>query len=254
MDAKKSLGQHWLNDTAALRRIKELLEIKPGDTVLEIGAGKGALTRYLAESSASVVAVEYDGELAKRLANDVPKPLEVVNADFLEFDLESLPEGYKIVGNIPYYITGKIVKKCLCARNKPSLVVLLVQKEVAERIAAPVGKLSILGVLSQFYAEIALGPVATADKFSPAPKVDSQVVVLKPRPEVQIDKDFEKIVRAGFSAKRKKLKTALAGGLGIDKTAAEKLLQKSQIDPNNRAQNLSVADWRRLTQTVNFVI
>jgi 16S rRNA (adenine1518-N6/adenine1519-N6)-dimethyltransferase len=265
MKAKKSLGQYWLRDEAVLRQIVELAEVGDGDTVVEIGPGKGALTGYLLEAGAGVVAVEYDEVLAKMLgeksAELFPTPLvspkislEVVQGDFLEFDLQSLPVGYKIVGNIPYYITGKIVRKCLLEPNKPSLVVLLVQKEVAERIAAPVGKLSILGVLSQFYAEISLGPVVSADKFDPPPKVDSQVVVLRPRPNTTPDKNFDRIVKAGFSAKRKKLKTSLSGGLGIAKPEAEKLLKTAALDPNARAQDLSVADWIRLTKKFNDII
>jgi 16S rRNA (adenine1518-N6/adenine1519-N6)-dimethyltransferase len=321
MDAKKSLGQHWLTDEVVLRRIVELMGFVEGDTVVEIGPGKGALTKYLVDSPASVVAVEYDeklaGELPKKISEHFSKPLvspkmsysvsssrtvstsensgslpkfsrrdepvgdsreytfladkskdglekrseiffnhrlSVIHADFLDFDLESLPNGYKIVGNIPYYITGKIVQKCLQARNKPSLVVLLVQKEVAERIAAPVGKLSILGVLSQFYADVALDLVVPAEKFDPPPKVDSQIVILRPRPSVERDKNFEKVVKAGFSAKRKKLKTSLSGGLNIAKPQAEMLLKKSNIDPNTRAQKLSVKDWTVITSHSPSVI
>jgi 16S rRNA (adenine1518-N6/adenine1519-N6)-dimethyltransferase len=299
---KKSLGQHWLKDETALRQIIDLLEIKKGDTVVEIGPGKGALTKYLIQKPINLIAVEYDKSLADQLYKDelykdgpCKSGFDVINIDFLEFDLESLPAGYKIVGNIPYYITGKIARKCLCARNKPSLVVLLVQKEVAERIAAPVGELSILGVMSQFYAEVSLGPVVTADKFDPPPKVDSQVVVLKPRvtagslPRVIAsdseaiqptesglprrsaprndamtrlprqtslprndsalqEKAFERVVKAGFSAKRKKLHTALAGGLNISVDDAKKLLHTAKIDSNLRAQELSVADWARLAE------
>jgi 16S rRNA (adenine1518-N6/adenine1519-N6)-dimethyltransferase len=270
---KKSLGQHWLKDGTVLQQIVDLLDIENGDTVVEIGPGKGALTKYLVQQSINLIAVEYDSavipELLAGLKPAANANFTVKNQDFLEFDLESLPVGYKIVGNIPYYITGKIARKCLCARNKPSLVVLLVQKEVAERIAAPVGELSILGVMSQFYAEVALGPVVTADKFDPPPKVDSRVVVLKPhssvnsagfKPATELqasslqEKVFERVVRAGFSAKRKKLHTALAGGLNISVNDAKKLLHTAKIDSNLRAQELSVADWVRLAklQTPGF--
>jgi 16S rRNA (adenine1518-N6/adenine1519-N6)-dimethyltransferase len=201
--------------------------------------------------------VELDEELAAKLVekspNTFPKPsLQVVNQDFLQFDLESLPAGYKIIGNIPYYITGKIVKKCLAARNRPISIVLLIQKEVAERIAAPVGQMSILSVLSQYYAKTSLGPVIPAAKFDPPPKVDSQVIILKPYPEIEYSKTFERVVKAGFSAKRKKLRTALAGGLQISKIEAENLLNSAAIDPNTRAQNLSVSDWAVIANTARY--
>jgi 16S rRNA (adenine1518-N6/adenine1519-N6)-dimethyltransferase len=261
---KKSLGQHWLRDETVLREIAGLLEIGENDTILEIGPGQGALTKYLLGKAKKVIAVELDKDLAKNLLEHKTKLYKVrpcnsefcvLNEDFLKFDLSSLPAGYKVVGNIPYYITGKIIQKCLQASNKPSRTVLLVQKEVAERIAAPVGRLSILGAISQFYADVSLGPVVTADKFDPPPKVDSQVVVLKPYNNTFSsyrglspieEKCFIKIVKAGFSAKRKKLKTALAGGLGIEKSKAEELLSAANINPNLRAQDLSMADWKSL--------
>ena len=252
MEQKKSLGQHWLTDEKILQEIVDLLEISSGDNVVEIGPGKGAVTKYLLQSEAAVTAVEFDDDLAAKLS-DLPG-LKVVNQDFLEFNLESQPGGYKVVGNIPYYITGKIVQKCLNARNKPSIVVLLVQKEVAERMAAQPGELSILGVLSQYYAEVSLGPVATADKFDPPPKVDSQVVILRPyniTGTVPAEKAFIQVVKAGFSARRKKLHTAMAGGLNTSVENAKKLLLSAQIDSNLRAQELSIADWKQLAEAKN---
>ena len=146
---------------------------------------------------------------------------------FLKFDLEALPAGYKILGNIPYYITGKIVQKIVSAKNKPSVAVLLVQKEVAERLAAKPGQMSILAVAAQASAEVELGPIIPAEMFTPPPKVDSQVVILKMRPQAvfaEIDeKIFFRVVKAGFSNRRKKLRSSLAGGLAISQAEAEKL-------------------------------
>lgn len=250
---KKSLGQHWLKDEKILKEIVDLLETKDGETIVEIGPGKGALTKYLACEPIKLIAVEYDEAVIPNLEREFAGA-ELINQDFLEFNLNNLPDGYKIVGNIPYYITGKIIEKCLNAQNKPSLIVLLVQKEVAERIAAKPGEMSILGVMSQFYADVELGPIATADKFDPPPKVDSQVVILRPfaagaAPARDVgEKDFVRVVKAGFSAKRKKLHTALAGGLNISVDGAKKILHSADIDSNLRAQELSIEEWLKLTR------
>lgn len=255
MDAKKHLGQHWLKDENILKEIVASLEIKKNDTVVEIGPGKGALTKYLVQEPIELIAVEYDTEIIPNLKRKFAGAgLAVKNQDFLDFNLNDLPKDYKIVGNIPYYITGKIIEKCLSSQNKPSVIVLLIQKEVAERIAAKPGEMSILGVMSQFYADVKLGPVATADKFDPPPKVDSQVVILHPftasaEPARNVrEKVFERVVKAGFSAKRKKLHTAMAGGLHISVDEAKKILNNAGIDSNLRAQELSIEEWLKLAQ------
>ena len=183
------------------------------------------------------------------------KNVEVLNADFLHFDLSIMPKKYKVVANIPYYITAKIVQKLLSDDNKPEVAALLVQKEVAERLAAKPGEMSILSVSAQVFAEVELGVIVPPEFFTPPPKVDSQVVILKPRNrplfEKWNEKSFFRMVKAGFSNRRKKLRSSLAGGLGISKTEAENLLIKSGIDSNLRAQDLSLNDWQKLT--VNFL-
>ena len=251
----KSLGQHWLTDRIILSEIAKPANLKTDEVVLEIGPGLGTLTEVLSDSAKLVVAVEFDPELAKDLANKNIKNVEVLNADFLHFDLSIMPKKYKVVANIPYYITAKIVQKLLSDDNKPEVAALLVQKEVAERLAAKPGEMSILSVSAQVFAEVELGVIVPPEFFTPPPKVDSQVVILKPRNrplfEKWNEKSFFRMVKAGFSNRRKKLRSSLAGGLGISKTEAENLLIKSGIDSNLRAQDLSLNDWQKLT--VNFL-
>ena len=248
---KKSLGQHWLKDPEILADIAEAAELTGDDVVLEIGPGLGTLTSRLLARANSVIAVEFDADLARKLPGQFPgKKLTVVNQDILQFDLNQLPKNYKVVANVPYYITSKIVEKLMTAENKPSIAVLLVQKEVAERIAAEAGNMSILSVSVQIFAEAELDIEVPRQFFTPPPKVDSQVVILRTRnnplitPEDQ--RDFFRIVKAGFSAKRKKLRSSLSGGLGIDKGAAEELLKNAGISPDARAEDLAIEDWKRL--------
>jgi 16S rRNA (adenine1518-N6/adenine1519-N6)-dimethyltransferase len=252
---KKSLGQHWLTDRFILSGIAEAAEISDDDTVLEIGPGLGTLTSELLRRAKEVVAVELDSELAAKLPGQFPgKRLSVVNEDILQFDLTSLPEGYVVAANVPYYITSKIVKYLLTSSNKPRTIVLLIQKEVAERIVATPGDMSVLAISAQLYAEATLDQLVAAEYFTPPPKVDSQVVVLKTRPEPLIKAEdeaaFFRLVKAGFSAKRKKLRSSLAGGLRITKLEVEELLQVASIPPDARAEDLSIAQWYHLLQSL----
>lgn len=247
----KSLGQHWLRDRGVLAHIADCADLGPGDTVLEIGPGLGTLTSELLRRAKNVVAVEFDPDLARKLPGQFPgKDLQVVHQDILQFDLSSLPAGYKVVANVPYYITSKIVQRLMTADNRPSVAVLLVQKEVAERLAAQPGDMSILAISAQLYADVSLGEVVPAALFTPPPKVDSQVVVLAalplPRVTATDEKQFFRVVKAGFSAKRKKLRSSLAGGLGLSKQDTMTLLTNAGINPDSRAEDLSIDDWQRL--------
>lgn len=251
----KSLGQHWLQDQLVLEQIASHGNLEANDTILEIGPGLGTLTQVLAEQAGKVVAVEFDRELAMALQKQHIKKTEIIAADFLHFDLSVLPAGYKVVANVPYYITSKIIERLLTDKNTPSLSVLLVQKEVAQRLAAVGGKHSILSISAQLFCDVRLGEVVPATMFIPPPKVDSQVVVLKPHSEPLFEnfdeKLFFRVVKAGFSEKRKKLMSSLAGGLGIEKEAAKVVLESAGIDPNQRAENISIAEWWTLTQKVS---
>jgi len=253
---KKSLGQHWLKDRDVLASIADDANIQPEDTVLEIGPGLGTLTSELLRRAKGVVAVELDEELAAKLPGQFPgKNLKVVNQDILSFDVSGLPKDYVVVANVPYYITSKIIEMLLAAENKPRTIVLLIQKEVAERLAAEPGNLSILAVSAQIFAEVSLGDVVPARYFTPPPKVDSQVVILNTRAESMLgevtEKEFFRVVKAGFSAKRKMLRSSLSGGLGISKTEVETLLAKADIRPDVRAEALSIEQWLALTKIVS---
>ncbi|MEI6850846.1 MAG: 16S rRNA (adenine(1518)-N(6)/adenine(1519)-N(6))-dimethyltransferase RsmA [Candidatus Saccharibacteria bacterium] len=248
----KSLGQHWLKDRDVLSHIADCAELSSDDIVLEIGPGLGTLTSEILRKAGRVVAVEFDTELARKLPAQFPgKNLEVIAGDIVEFDLSKLPKQYKVVANIPYYITSKIVKMLMTSINKPSITVLLVQKEVARRLAAKPGDMSILSISAQVFSEVTLGEVVPALLFSPPPKVDSQVVILRTRQKTIFDEinqdDFFRVVKAGFSSKRKKLRSSLAGGLKLSKDETEVILKKANISPDVRAETLNIDDWVRLT-------
>lgn len=248
---KKSLGQHWLFDSKSLGAVCDAADIQPTDTVLEIGPGLGPLTTELAARAQQVVAVEFDPHLAGELPARVPvKNLTVVTSDIMRFDLSQLPKGYKVVANVPYYITSAIVRLLVESSTPPVSATLLVQKEVAQRIAARPGDMSILAVSAQFYAEPHLGPIVLADKFDPPPKVDSQIITLHMLPQPRFTdispKEFFRLVKAGFSGKRKTLRNSLSGGLRLSKVAAEEILVRAGIDPNARAETLSLSHWHML--------
>jgi 16S rRNA (adenine1518-N6/adenine1519-N6)-dimethyltransferase len=251
MQAKKSLGQHWLKDEPTLEAICEAANLQKADTVLEIGPGLGDLTRQLIKRAGKVVAVELDENLANQLPRTINYPaLEVIKADILKFDLTELPVGYKVVANIPYYLTSNLVRVLSESPNPPQTMALLVQKEVAERIAAAPGQMSLLSVSSQLYYVPKLGPLVSASLFEPPPKVDSQLIILKRRSKPifkNLDtKLYFQIVKAGFAGRRKKLRGSLSAGLGITKSQADVLLKTAGINGDLRAQNLSLPDWHKL--------
>ncbi len=252
----KQLGQHWLKDRSTISIIAGYADLTPSDTVLEIGPGLGTLTSELLRRASKVVAVEFDESLANNLPTQFPgKNLEVINEDILSFNLNLLPKNFKVVANIPYYITNKIISALLNTENRPLKIVLLVQKEVAERLAAGPGDMSILAISAQTRANVSLGQIVPASMFTPPPKVDSQVVILEPKAEdffKEVDeKQFFKVVKAGFSAKRKKLRSSLSGGLNLSKDEIEKILGSVNIDANQRAESLTLDDWLNLTKVLS---
>lgn len=257
---KKSLGQHWLYDEATLDAICDSAHVTSGDTVLEVGPGLGTLTRKLLERGAAVTAVEFDHDLAisltqnllegRPIGSDVLQQLTVVESDILRFNFGQMPDGYKVVANIPYYLTSNLIRVITESHRHFSIASILIQKEVAERVAAKPGHMSILAVTAQFYCDVSLGVFVPAKLFTPPPKVDSQVLVLNYRETLLfpgIDaKAFFHLVKAGFSQKRKTLQNSLSGGLSIDKAQAAALLERAGVKPTSRAQELSLEDWHRL--------
>ncbi len=251
--AKKSLGQHWLTDRASLESIADAAEVAAGDQVLEIGPGTGSLTEVLLEKGAEVLALEFDQDaiepLHKKFAKTWDNQLQIQEGDIRTFDLSSLPDSYKVVANIPYYLTANLFRKLIDSQHKPATAVLLVQKEVAERAAAEPGKLSFVAVALQLFYEVEPGELVLAHLFTPPPKVDSQILILRRRPQPLfpgIDSNrFFRLVKAGFSQRRKKLKSALKSGLdkGID---PGDLLLRARISPDARAQELSLEQWHQL--------
>lgn len=269
MKPKKSLGQHWLYDVDALSAMSAAAEVSTGDAVLEVGPGLGTLTEILLADGADVTAVEFDKELAESLIEGLPSrhpelvsgsdihreeipdqarndKLKVVHQDILKFDLSSMPRAYKVVANIPYYLTSNLIRRLLESDNKPAMIVLLIQKEVAERIVADAGQHNLLSVSVQFYAEAELRDVVPARLFTPPPKVDSQIIKITPRTKplfIVDEKQFFKIVRAGFSEKRKKLRSSLSGALQMSKQDVDTWLVRSGIPPDTRAQELDLSQW-----------
>jgi 16S rRNA (adenine1518-N6/adenine1519-N6)-dimethyltransferase len=248
---KKSLGQHWLDDPTSLDAMLDAADIGLEDTVLEIGPGPGTLTEELVEAAKKVVAVEFDEQLAAKLPDRVPADnLTVVRQDILGFDLTSLPPDYKVVANIPYYLTSNLLRVLCESPNHFSRAAILIQKEVAQRVCAKPGDMSLLSVSVQFYCEASLGLVVPAQLFTPPPKVDSQILQLQYRQQPLfpgIDtRHFFRMLKAGFSQRRKTLLNSLSAGLQLDRTATTALLEKAGISPGQRAQALSLEDWHRL--------
>ena len=254
---KKTLGQHWLNDRAVLESICALAQVNEGDTVLEIGPGLGSLTELLIEYAGKVVAVELDSKLISRLQDRFKNEakLTVENQDIRNFNLGSLPKEYKVVANIPYYLSSYLIRLLSESLNPPRSAVLLVQKEVAQRLAAMPGKLSLLGVIAQTYWQVELGSIVGAAMFTPPPKVDSQLVKLSRRDTPLypsgLEKEYLSIVKAGFSQKRKTLVNNLSQRLHISKLDAKHLIEPLGLNELARAQELSISQWAELTLNIS---
>jgi 16S rRNA (adenine1518-N6/adenine1519-N6)-dimethyltransferase len=254
--AKKSLGQHWLDDQTTLQTICDTAAVTANDIILEIGPGPGNLTELLTGKARQVIAVELDERLARQLSVHVTADnLTVINQDILQFDFSSLPSGYKVVANIPYYITGKLLRRLSETANPPSLAVLLLQKEVAERVMASPGKASILSVTTQFYWQVGLGQVIPAKLFTPPPKVDSQLLILHRRPRplfADVDAaDFFRLVKLGFAQPRKTLLNNLSAGLHRSRDETLSICERASLDARRRPQTLSLDEWHQLYQAVN---
>jgi 16S rRNA (adenine1518-N6/adenine1519-N6)-dimethyltransferase len=250
----KRRGQNFLVNDEVYEFMVEEGKVGSGDQVLEIGPGLGFLTAKLADRAEKVLTVEIDHKLTEILKNDSPiagvKKVNILNQDILDLEpADFFPDrGYKIIANIPYNITSIFMRKFLEAKAKPSEMVLMVQREVAERIAAEPGKMSLLSVSVQFYASAAIARFVPRTDFYPEPEVDSAVlkIVLKGNDHLADEKSFFRMVKIGFSARRKMLQKNLANGYHIEQKKAADLLRMAGFDEKARAQDLSVNDWLRL--------
>ena len=258
LHARKKLGQHFLIDRGVLEIILEAAALTPSDVVIEVGPGLGVLTRELAKRAGRVIAVELDDRLAAALQENLASlhNVSVVNGDILKLDPavlleESASQGeYKVVANLPYYITAPVLRHFLEASVRPQTMIVMVQKEVAEAIAARPGRMSLLGISVQFYGEPVIVDYVPAASFYPVPEVDSAVLRIDvypgPRVAVGDENGFFRLVRAGFSAARKQLVNSLAQGLGSSREQVLPLLAEAGIEPKRRAETLSLDEWARL--------
>ncbi len=253
---KKGLGQNFLVDPAHRARIVYAADLTRGDTVLEVGPGPGVLTELLAEQAGRVVAVELDDRLIPFLRERFAgQPhVSIVHADILETNPAELTEGrpYKVVANLPYYITSAVIRHLLESNPAPDVLVLTVQREVAERMVAQPPEMSLLALGTQFYATGKIVARIPAGAFYPVPKVESAVVRLDRRAEpvasdITADQFFA-VARAGFSQPRKQLRNSLAAGMGIAPAEAEEWLGQAGVDPKRRAETLTLGEWAEVAR------
>ena len=252
--AEKGLGQNFLQNPLALELIADAAAIQPANVVLEIGPGLGSLTRYLAQSAKLVVSVELDHELIPVLTSVLSSydNIRIIEGDILQISPSTIldTDDYLVVANVPYYITSAIFRHLLGSKPRPGRIVLTIQKEVAERICAQPGELSLLALSVQIYGNPRIMNLIPAEDFYPQPKVDSAILRVDMYAEPKIAEErintFFTLAKAGFSQKRKTLRNSLSGGLRISPDNAGNLLQKSGVDPMRRAETLSIDEWSSL--------
>jgi len=256
LTAKKSLGQNFIYDDQILSRIVTAAQVKPADQVLEIGPGLGSLTHFLAAQASRVVALELDDQLLPILAQDFAASgnVELVHGDILAFEpSDSFAAGYKVVGNLPYYITGAIFRHLLSSPLPPELMLVTVQKEVAERLVSEPGNMSVLSVMVQLYSEVEVMFPIKAGAFWPRPDVDSAVVRLIRRDVPLVERGEEEallsLVKTGFSQKRKQLQKNLRL-LGLPRDKLTEAFNRADIEGSRRAQSLSLQEWQALYEAL----
>ena len=255
---KKSLGQNFMHDPKALGKIVAAAELMPGDTVVEVGAGTGALTAKLAKAAGRVFAVEADERLQPLLEDqfDAVPNVYFVFDDILKTDIRSLVGNreFIVAANVPYYISSAIIWHFLEPDHRPKRMVITMQYEVAERIMGTAGNMSLLAVAVQFYGKPGIIGKLSPAVFWPRPHIHSAIICIethrRPAVDVPTAQDFFRVVKAGFSMKRKQLKNALAGGLQIKASTARELLAAAKIDPQRRAETLTLEEWGQLTRTI----
>jgi len=245
---KKIFGQNFLIDRSAVKKIVRVADLKADDIVLEIGPGTGILTREILKSTSNIIAVEKDRRLIKDLKEEF-REIKILNEDILKFN--KLPKRYKVVANLPFYAASPIIRKFLEGPSPPQEMILVVQKEVAQRITAKPPRMSILAVSVQLYAEARIVSYISKKSFRPQPEVDAAIIkITYNKPFFQKERFF-KVVKAGFSAPRKQLINNLSKGLKIKKEIIQDYLKQIGIKPERRAETLTVEEWKKLTSVIN---
>ncbi|MBX4191662.1 MAG: 16S rRNA (adenine(1518)-N(6)/adenine(1519)-N(6))-dimethyltransferase RsmA [Candidatus Doudnabacteria bacterium] len=253
---KDYLGQNFLIDEQVLDEIVATADLKPTDVVLEVGPGLGVLTGELASRVKEVFAIEKDPKLVAMLKHEFAgdKKVKIINEDILRFHIaRNILSEYKVVANIPYYLTSKLLQTFLESEHPPKSMVLMIQKEVGERVIAEVGELSILGISVQVYADVEISANVSKDSFWPVPKVDSVVIKVTPKdkyPEIKDKKLFFRIIKVAFAGKRKQIQNSLAHGLHLNKQEINEILHKSGIEQTARPQDVSIPQWISLYKVI----
>jgi 16S rRNA (adenine1518-N6/adenine1519-N6)-dimethyltransferase len=257
----KRLGQNFLIDQRSLEKVIRAAELSPDERVLEIGAGVGSLTRLLSLYSRDVYAIEIDQRLLPPLRlvlRDVSN-VHIIQKDILKLDLTELmgDSGYSVVANIPYYISTAVIRKVLDGPTPPTRIVLTIQREVAERILAPVGKYGLLTLSVHIFGTPRIAGYIPAQAFFPSPKVESAILAIEvhstPLVPPELIQPIFKLAKAGFGQKRKQLRNSLSAGLGVEPVKVEELLQKAGIDPKQRPQALTLDEWVSMARTLQIV-
>ncbi len=256
---KKHLGQNFLKDELVIEQILFASRVKGGDRVLEIGPGTGILTKALAATGAKVTAIEFDHDLIEHLNEQFieSENVSILEGNILDIHLAELLENlgyehrkYKIVANIPYYITAPIIRTLLSLRLQPSSMTLMVQDEVADRLAAKPGAMSLLSIMAQYYADVEKKFFVKKESFEPVPKVDSAVIQVTPKREYDSEEDRKvfRVARAGFSARRKTLINNLVNSFHLPRPEAESMILELSLLPTVRAQEVSIGQWIQLSE------
>ncbi|MCL2150440.1 MAG: 16S rRNA (adenine(1518)-N(6)/adenine(1519)-N(6))-dimethyltransferase RsmA [Dehalococcoidia bacterium] len=261
--ARKGLGQHFLADRGALGKILRAARLSPEDTVVEVGPGLGILTAELLKQVGRVIAVELDEALVRSLCTELAaQNLTIVQGDILKLLpaslLSGVTGGYKVVANLPYYITSAVLRHFLESTRRPELMVVMVQLEVARAITAAPGEMGMLGLSVQIFGAPRIVCRVPAGAFYPPPKVDSAVVGIEVFPAPTVPETelvgFFGIARAAFSAARKQIQNSLAQGLGKDKTWVAARLEAAEIDPRRRAETLEISEWVKLWEVFRLCL
>lgn len=249
----KALGQHFLNDNNILNLIADSALIQPEDFVVEIGPGKGSLTRVLAERTVKLTAIEIDSSLSDSLKQEFGSNVQILNADARNFDPATLfkkTDRYILLGNLPYYAALPILRSFLESERPPIRIVALVQREVAKLLCAEPGSMSLISVAFQVYGHLKILRNVKPGSFVPPPKVTSSIITVELRSDylerIKNKRDFFQIVKAGFHSPRKQLKNSIALSMGLSNSEIIEMMDRAKINPSRRAETLSIDEWIKL--------